>query len=280
MDVYQRVADTIVSAIENNPGDVQLPWHRAGANGIPLNIKSGNHYQGINILNLWVEAQVKHYTSAEWGTYKQWQERGCQVKKGERSSIIVFYKKIEFEDDEGEKQERPMIRASFGFNADQVDGYERPELEGDPIDRIEKADQYVKATCAQIVPGGAVACYRPSTDIVHMPDEERFFDTETSSRTEGYYSTLFHELTHWTGVKDRLNRDMGNRFGDDAYAMEELVAELGSAFQCAKLGITPEPRLDHAQYIKHWLDVMKKDKKAVFTAAAKAQQAVQYLSPD
>ena len=136
----------------------------------------------------------------------------------------------------------------------------------------------VSATGAEVVNGGVSACYRPDTDTIHMPDEERFFDTKHSTRTESYYSTLFHELTHWTGIEKRCNRDMGKRFGDEAYAMEELVAELGAAFQCAKLGITPEPRLDHAQYIKNWLQVLKDDKKAIFTAAARAQDAVNFLS--
>ncbi len=276
-DLYAEVTDTIVSAIENNPGELVMPWNRAGACELPVNIQSGNYYQGINILNLWVTAQIKCFSSAEWGTYKQWQEKGCQVRKGEKSSLIIFYKQLEFEDENGDEQRRPMIRASFGFNADQVDGLERPELEGDPINRIQAADAFVSSTGTPIIHGGATACYRPSTDTVHMPDEQRFFDTETSSRTEAYYSTLFHEMTHYTGIKTRCDRDMGKRFGDDAYAMEELVAELGAAFQCAWLGIEPEPRLDHAQYLVNWLQVLKDDKKAIFTAAAKAQEAVNFL---
>jgi antirestriction protein ArdC len=111
-----------------------------------------------------------------------------------------------------------------------------------------------------------------------MPDEVRFKATETSTATEGYYSTLFHELTHWTGRKDRCKRDLNNRFGDDAYAMEELVAELGAAFLCAELEISAQPREDHAGYIQHWMKVMKADKKAIFTAAARANEATGYLT--
>jgi antirestriction protein ArdC len=276
-DLYQEVTDAIVSAIESNPGDVVMPWHRGGAGQIPTNIQSGNHYNGINIINLWVTAQANGYSSSVWGTYKQWKEKDCQVRKGEKSSLVIFYKQLEWEDENGDEQKRPMIRASFSFNADQVDGFERPDLDGDSIDRIQAADEFVSRTRATIIPGGATACYRKSTDTVHMPDEQRFFDTETFSRTEAYYSTLFHELTHYTGIKSRCDRDMGKRFGSEAYAMEELVAELGAAFQCAWLGIEAEPRIDHAQYLSNWLQVLKDDKKAIFTAAAKAQEAVNFL---
>jgi len=136
----------------------------------------------------------------------------------------------------------------------------------------------VLTTAARIIHGGTIACYHPSNDTIHMPDEERFFDTEHSSRTECYYSTLFHELCHWTGINTRCHRQFGKRFGDEAYAMEELVAELGAAFLCAKLCITPEPRADHAQYMANWLNVLKSDKKAIFTAAAKAQEAITFLA--
>lgn len=276
-DLYQEVTDKIVAAIENNPGDVVLPWNRAGAHALPTNAKTGATYQGVNILNLWIEAQHRGFTSNEWATYKQWADKGCQVRKGEKSSLVIFYKQLEWEDDDGEKHKRPMIRASFAFNADQVDGYEHEKPPGEPIDRVKVADTHVNALGASIRHGGAQACYIPSLDVIHMPDEERFFDTDTSTRTEAYYSTLFHELTHWSGAKKRLDRDLSGRFGDEAYAMEELVAELSAAFQCAHLGITLEPRLDHAQYINNWLSVLKSDKKAIFSAAAKAQEATSFL---
>jgi antirestriction protein ArdC len=126
--------------------------------------------------------------------------------------------------------------------------------------------------------GGERAFYRPADDIIQMPERERFLGTETSTPTEAYYGTLLHELTHWTGAKKRCDREFGKRFGDQAYAMEELVAELGAAFLCADLGISVTPRQDHAAYIDNWLSVLKADKKAIFTAASKAAQASDYLA--
>ena len=275
-DIYQSITDTIVAAIEQDVGDPIMPWHRGGADGVPVNIQTKHYYQGINILNLWVTSQIKHYTTNIWGTYRQWMESGAQVRKGEKSSIIVFYKQWTAGEGDEEKQMR-VLRYSAGFNADQVDGYESSALNGDPVDRDKLADEYVANTGASITIGGPSAYYDIGNDAIHMPDEERFFATKTSSRTESYYNVLLHELTHWSGAKHRLDRDMGKRFGDAGYSMEELVAELGSAFQCSHLGITPEPRLDHAQYIAHWLKVLKSDKKAIFTASARAQEAVIFL---
>jgi antirestriction protein ArdC len=160
-----------------------------------------------------------------------------------------------------------------------VDGYQPEDLpETSLVERVSQADELVQSTGADIRHGGGRAYYRLSTDHIQMPDEERFKNTETSTATEGYYSTLFHELTHWTGREDRCERDLNNRFGDDAYAMEELVAELGAAFLCAELEISPQPREDHAGYIQHWMKVMKADKKAIFTAAARANEALDFLA--
>ena len=198
---------------------------------------------------------TKHYSSNVWGTFRQWRDSDAQVRKGEKASPIIFYKQLTVEEDGQEKKIR-VLRHFFGFNADQVDGYENPALEGDPINHIKKADEYVVNTGADIIIGGPNAYYSPKDDSIHMPDEQRFFDTKTSTRTESFYSTLLHELTHWSGVSKRLARDMEKRFDDDHYAMEELVAELGAAFQCSHLSIEPEPRLDHAEYIANWLAVL------------------------
>ncbi|MDQ0316415.1 ArdC family protein [Amorphus orientalis] len=278
-DIYQHVTQTIVDAIEANPAEMQMPWHRFGGQ-LPENAVSGKQYQGVNILSLWCVAQLRGFDEAQWGTYKQWKEAGCQVRKGEKSSLIVFYKAVRYEDDQGEEQTRHVIKWSAVFNACQVDGYEaptRPEMS--PLERLEAVDAFVQSTGATIKEGGGRACYVPSLDEIHMPDGDRFFDTETRSRTEAFYGVLSHELTHWTGAPHRLARDLTGRFGSDRYAMEELVAELGAAFLCAKLSITPEVRDDHASYLANWLDVLKRDKKAIFTAAARAQDAVEYLSP-
>jgi antirestriction protein ArdC len=196
----------------------------------------------------------------------------------------VFYKQLEREkeDTDGDKAKTDkflIARASYVFNADQVDDFAITELPvfEDKTEAIALADRFVRATQAEVICGGSQAFYRPSTDTIHMPERALFTGTKTSSATESYYSTLFHELTHWTAHEQRANRDLSERFGDEAYAMEELIAEFGAAFICASLGITNEPRADHAAYLNHWLAVMTADKKALFTAASKASAAVQYL---
>jgi len=284
-DLYQTVTDQIIEAIEASQADgYSLPWHRASV-GIfmPTNATTGKAYQGINILSLWASAEVNEFTTGEWATYKQWQSVGAQVRKGESSTVGVFYKKFVPKDDDVEETEdgeepRPrwFARAFRLFNADQVDGYQAEDLpETSEVERIERA---VDDSGATIHHGGGGAFCRQSSDTIQMPDEVRFKDTETSKATEGYYSTLFHELTHWTSHEDRCERDLDNRFGDEAYAMEELVAELGAAFLCAELEITPEPCEDHAGYIQHWMEVMKADKKAIFSAAARANEAASFLT--
>ena len=140
------------------------------------------------------------------------------------------------------------------------------------------AEAFIAATDAKISIGGDRAFYRPSADIIAMPDRHRFIGTETSTATEGWYSTLLHEMTHWSGASHRMDRTFGKRFGDDAYAMEEMVAELGAAFLCGDLGITAEPRPDHAAYIGNWLRILKSDRKAIFTAASAANKAAEFLA--
>jgi antirestriction protein ArdC len=252
----------------------------------PVNIASANPYNGVNIVSLWVAAQACDYPSHLWGTYRQWQERGCHVRKGEKSSLVVFYKKLKYaktDDETGEPgtEERLMARASFVFNAAQVDGFALETTESLPqepgFSPIELAERFATATGAKIEESGDRACYIPAADMIRMPERRRFTGTATTTPAEGFYSTLFHELVHWSGSKSRLDRDLSGRFGTEGYAVEELVAELGAAFLCADLGITPEPRADHAQYIASWLKVLKDDKKAVFTAASKASAAANWL---
>ena len=180
------------------------------------------------------------------------------------------------------RRRNPPLRArDAGFAAEQVDGFAAPTLETPPatvITPIERAEAFVAATGASIAHGGGRAFYRPSTDSIQLPPREAFIGTSTSTPAESYYSTLLHELSHWTSAEGRCNRQLGKRFGDQAYAAEELIAELGAAFLCADLGITDEPRADHAQYLASWLSVLKADKKAIFTAASKASEAAAFLA--
>jgi antirestriction protein ArdC len=283
-DIHAEITGKLIAAIEADPGKPCMPWRRSGKPlFMPENALTGNAYNGINIVSLWVSAETAGYTAPVWATYRQWSELGCQVRKGEKSSLVVFYKEYESEpdpDNADDNGKRRVARASYVFNASQVDGYAlpgAPEPLG-PIERLEAVDRFIVATGARIEHGGDRAFYRPSTDHIQMPDEGLFCGTDTMTRSEGYYATVTHELTHWSGAKHRLARDMGKRFGDAAYAGEELVAEIASAFLCAELGITEgTPRADHAQYLAQWLTLMKSDSRAIFAASAKASEAVAYL---
>ena len=284
LDVHQHITDQIVTAMEAGAGHWQMPWHRsAHAITRPKNIASGNAYRGINILSLWVASEAMDFSCGLWGTYKQWHEQGAQVRKGEKSTVIVFYRELERprEDDPSETETVLFARASRVFNAAQVDGFTlsgADEVPGDDrIEPVAAAEAFTAAMGARITIGGERAFYRPADDRIQMPDRERFTGTDTSSPTEGWYGTLLHELTHWSGAKHRLDRQLSGRFGDDAYAMEELIAELGAAFLCAELGIAATPRPDHAAYLAGWLKVLKADKKAIFTAASAASRAADFL---
>ena len=285
-DVYEAVTNQIITAIEAGAGKVAMPWHASGAAITrPKNISTGNAYRGVNTIALWAAAATGGYAEGLWGTYRQWQDRGAQVRKGEKSSLIIFYKEFERDDEEREDgltnfDRRFMVKASRVFNVEQVDGYEREEIDvtADPIDPIAAADAFIQGTGATVTEGGDSAFYHRTHDSITMPDRFRFKDTDTSTATESWYSVLLHELTHWTGAESRMAREFGERFGDDAYAMEELVAEIGAAFLCADLGITAEPRPDHAAYIDHWLRIMKGDKKAIFAAASAAAKASDFLA--
>ncbi len=292
-DVHAEITEQLIKAIEADLGTPQMPWRRsARPRWMPTNARTGNPYNGVNIVSLWVAAEVYSFEAPIWATYRQWQELNCQVRKGEKSSLVIFYKEFDVEPDHivdeqsGQKLydanddgHRRVARASPVFNASQVDGFELP-TEPDPlppIERIACADRFVNATKAKIEHGGDRAFYRPSTDHIQMPDEHRFAGTSTMTREEGYYATLLHELTHWSGAKHRLDRQFGERFGDAAYAAEELVAEIASAFLSAELNISQDTRHDHAQYLAQWLKILKEDCRAIFTAATKASEAVAYL---
>ena len=282
-DVHAEITAQLVAAIEADPGRPSLPWRRSATPlFMPENALTKKLYNGINIVSLWVSAETRGFAAPIWATYRQWSELGCQVRKGEKSSLVIFYKEYETDpepdnaDDDGKRR---VARASYVFNASQVEGYTLPEVPQPlgPIDRMEAADRFIRATGARIEHGGDRAYYRPSTDHIQMPDEDRFCGTDTMTRSEGYYATLTHECVHMSGSSSRLNREFGKRFGDAAYAAEELVAEIGSAFLCAELGITQDVRADHAQYLAQWLKLLRDDSRAIFTAAAKASEAVAYL---
>lgn len=282
-DIHAEITAKLVAAIEADPGRPSLPWRRSSMPlFMPENALTKKAYNGINVVSLWVTAECLGYAAPIWATYRQWQELDCQVRKGEKSSLVVFYKEYETEpnaDDATDDGKRRVARASYVFNAAQVDGFTLPDAPAPlgPIERILEADRFFAATGASIEHGGERAFYRPSTDTIYMPDEGLFCGTDTMTRSESYFAVLGHECIHWSGADARLNRAFGKRFGDAAYAAEELVAEIGSAFLCAELGITQDTRPDHAQYLAQWLKLLKDDDRAIFTAAARASEAVTYL---
>ena len=279
-DVYARVTDQIITAIENGAGTWRMPWHTSGRFAFsPINVTSHKPYRGINTVCLWAAAQAKGYESGEWATYAQGLERGAQVRKGEKSTLVVFWK---FAHDSGESQDdgsegvgrsRLLFTRGYSvFNAAQVDGYTpRADADTSTPERIAQADVFFSSIGADLRHGGNQAFYSPATDHIQMPPFQAFRDGMA------YYSTLAHEHTHWTATAARCDRQLGKRFGDHAYAAEELIAELGAAFTCAHLGLSTEPRSDHASYLASWLRVLKADKRAIFTAASKAQQATDWM---
>jgi antirestriction protein ArdC len=280
MSVYDQITSQIVSAIERGAGEFKLPWHRSGLQNFrPTNAATHNAYRGVNVVGLWAAAQLRGYDSATWATYRQWASLGAQVRKGERASTVVFYRELDAADDSDDADKHFVARASHVFNADQVDGF---TVEASPvvtggIDRDTRADAFITATGATIAHGGTRAFYRPATDKIVLPPPEAFVGTTTSTATEAYYATTLHELAHWTGADTRLARNFGKRFGDHEYAIEELVAELTAAFLTADLGVSNEPRADHAQYLSSWLTVLRADSRAIFAAASAASRAADYL---
>jgi antirestriction protein ArdC len=273
-NIFEQITAQIIAAITAGAGEYRMPWHKGEGLGTPANAITGRPYRGINTLLLWAEAERAGYESGAWATYRQWTERGAQVRKGERSTLVLLWKPLSpvKSDEDSETRGRLLARAFRVFNADQVDGYE-PAL-GSMLDssaRIAKAEAFFTCQPATIWHGSDSAFYDPRVDLVSMPSFGAFVSADA------FYSVLAHELTHWTGAKPRLGRDLSGRFGTEAYAMEELVAELGAAFVVGHLGLGCEPRTDHAPYIASWLRVLGSDSRAIVTAASKAQAAADYL---
>ncbi len=284
-DVYARITEKIVAEMEQGVRPWIKPWSAGHADGRitrPLR-HNGEPYTGINVLLLWSESMARGFEAPLWMTYRQASQIGAQVRKGESGTTVVYasrFTKTET-DARGDEVERdiPFLKTYTVFNCDQIDGlpdhyYHRPDKVIDPVARIEHADRFFANTGAIIRHGGSKAFYASASDHIQMPPFETFRDAES------YVAVLSHETVHWTSPKHRVGRDLSRYHKDRTErAREELVAELGSCFLCADLGIVPElePRPDHASYLQSWLKVLKDDKRAIFQAAAHAQRAVTYL---
>lgn len=282
-DLYATVTAQIIADLETGVRPWTRPWdaaHSAGPVSRPLR-HSLEPYSGINVVLLWSRAMLAGYEAPIWMTFRQALSLGAHVRKGERGATVVYADRIVRTEagDDGRDVDRaiPFLKAYTVFNIAQIEGlpdrYRGPVTETlDEGQRIDRAERFFAATGADVRHGGDQAWYSPGLDQVRMPPFGRFHDAQ------GYYATLAHECTHWTGHAARLDRDQTGRMGTAAYAREELVAELGAAFLCADLGLAIRPREDHAAYIVHWLKALKDDRRLIFAAAAQAQRACDYLA--
>jgi len=271
-EIHRAIADKVIQAMQEHGSNWTKSWTVAVGDG-PLSMSTKKNYQGINWLILSMARAVAGYSSGHWATYNQWKAMGAQVRKGERGEMVVLYKPIVVKDKEsGEDKSIKLLRTFNVFNADQVDGFEAPTVTAGHVDMPDTvADTFAinaGATITNADPSGAF--YVPSRDFINMPKQCQF------DSPEAYSATLLHELTHWTGHESRLDRNFKTGTGTKDYAAEELVAELGAAMLCGSLGISPEPRPDHAKYLNNWIERLKNEPKAIFTAAAKAQAAANY----
>ena len=275
--IYQMITDRILELLENGVIPWRKPWKGGASEELPANLVSKKTYRGINIFLL----SAMGFSSRYWLSYKQAQEKGGQVRKGEKGTPVIFWKTSEVDDKEtGKKKQIPVLRYYTVFNLDQVDGIERPS--GDEIPEtfdfnpIEEAEKIIGAMPKrpEIQHGQPRACYRPSTDTVNMPRQETF------EQPEEYYSTLFHELTHATGHESRLGRRNSGEirtFGDVEYSKEELIAEMGAAYLCGFAGIERATIENSAAYLAGWIKTLKGDSKLAVCAAANAQKAADFI---
>lgn len=275
-ELYQTVTNTILAELEKGALPWVKPWSSRGDGVMPRNAVTGRAYSGVNIPMLWAAGEGR-FARSRWLTFKQALDAGGNVRKGEKGSPVVFVSAIEKEDEQAEDGIRriPFLKRFTVFNVEQCDNLPAAIVQGEPVaprnaeQRAELADEFMAATRAMIREGAGQAYYAPGADAIFLPAFTTF------KGADHFYATAFHELGHWTGHKSRLDRDFRGRFGDRAYAAEELVAELCAAFLCAEFGFDGELR--HAGYIAHWIELLKADNRAFFTAAAKAQKAADYL---
>ena len=280
-DLYQTVTDQIVAMLEAGVVPWRSPILGRSKAGHPKNMNTGKRYRGVNVFLLAFTAYAKGYGSSYWMTFNQAKERGGNVKKGEKSSMVVFWKQYETTDKQTREPIKvPVLRYYNVFNAEQVEGVEIPDaVKFEPLDfkPIESAEQIAAGFIGGpgvAHDGGQQAFYRPSTDSVHMPEKIRF------ASVEEYYSTLLHELSHSTGHSSRLDRKLDTDpkpFGCADYGKEELVAEMSAAFLSSFAGIQPRVIDNQAAYLAGWLKQLKLDKKLVISAAGQAQRAADWI---
>ncbi len=305
VDLFQVVTDKIVAALEKGTPPWRKPWrtaaggHFTSMSGLPANAVTGRNYSGINVLLLWIDAVEKGFTSHCWLTFKQALDVGGNVRKGEKSTLVTLFKP--FEKKETDDQGRPLFdeqgndvvtRRNFMtsfhlFNVEQCENL--PEKLLAPVNVADVAEESSKQPDIKRIQRAELMVACSGVSVIHLPQNRAFYSSRADSitmpeavqfhRPADYYSTLLHELVHSTGHISRLAREgitsSARRFGDPVYAFEELVAEIGSAFLCAEVGIQGD--VQHESYIASWLKALKEDKKAIFQASRFAREAFEYL---
>ena len=272
-DLYATVTEQVLELMEKHGTEWVKPWFDKSSNH---NKYSKTLYSGFNTIATACSAMKQGFESNEWATYNQWTKAGYSLK-GAKGTAIIFWTMLERTVD-GEKEKFPMAKVYHIFNAEQVVDYV-PEANVDVSEfAVERIDNIITNSGAKLTHGGDTACYMHApTDAIRMPKKSSFIGTDTSSPEECYSSVLLHELAHWTGAKSRLDRTKGKSFGDDAYAFEELVAELSAVFSCARLDVSIQPRADSAKYLNNWMATLRDNPKAIQRACSLAQKATDYI---
>ena len=289
--LYVKVTKQFLDALRNGATPWIKPWSEDNPHpSLPVNAVTGRTYSGVNVTILWSTSVARGYSKDRWLTFRQSSSVGGRISKGQKGTVAILFRDIEVKsnnkhcsakdcEDESERRTIKLIRGYTLFNVEQCENLPKYIVEGTPPDPSlpkwdahKEAEIFIKKTGALIHHNSDQAVYIPKKDLIRMPALSEF------SSTAGYYSTLFHELTHWTGHKNRLNRPgimARNKLSPELYAFEELVAEIGSAFICAKLNIPGDLR--HEGYVLSWIKVLENNPRAIFQASALAWQASKYL---
>lgn len=281
-DIYQEITDRILQLLEQGTVPWRNPIRRGSGDGWPKNLDTQKRYRGINVFLLAITAWEKGYGSDYWLTFRQAGNQGGKVRKGEKSSLVTFWKLFETKDKKTDEDVTlPVLRHYNVFNVEQCEGIEAPDAPEEHSERtfnpLEQAEAIIRnySDAPAITHEGYQARYRPAIDTILIPEPKRFEDAES------YYGTLFHEAAHSTGISKRLNRGLDDEspapFGSPDYSKEELVAEMGAAFLNATAGISPPTIEQSAAYIDNWKTILKGDKRLVVTAAGAAQKAADWI---
>jgi antirestriction protein ArdC len=273
VSIHKKIADQVIEAMKTSGNNWIQSW-AVPSHQQPTSVVTDKEYTGVNWLILSLAKFDQNFTTGKWATYRGWQKLGAQVKKGSKGHQIIYFSTVKIDDQNSEESKTiPYAKPYTVFNADQVEGYDLPEVDTmfhDMPDTV--ADDLANKIGVKIVNDNkAQALYIPSKDIINMPMQSQFKDPES------YAATLLHEMVHWTSHKDRCDRNIKNKHGTKDYAFEELIAELGSAMLCGSLNISARPREEHAKYLNSWIAKLSENPKAIFSASAKAQKAVNFI---